>query len=340
MKHLVRPFAIAISTCAGLTVSAQASFLMITDSDDDRVLLFDAFDGSLVNENFLLLDELVPAFTGSSFDSASSPINAVQVGNEIWVSDNSEDSIFRVNSSRQVIGRIGGRATEFGGTEGLDDIRGLDQLGNTVFVLNDGTSNSAPGDDTIVTIDATTGLITGNFALRGEAEDILVVGNELFVNNRDGNSTVGNNSDDTIDVYDPAGNYLRTFVDSDGSSEFDSPQQMARSSAGLLVASESTPQGIFEYSLDGVLLDSLLSSSSGALGSLSSIIGVGELGNGNLIFTANNLGVFTYDRVSGDVTQVIGGIDPGYIEATSIPAPGSAPVLAALAVLARRRRRP
>ena len=169
MKHLVRPFAIAISTCAGLTVSAQASFLMITDSDDDRVLLFDAFDGSLVNENFLLLDELVPAFTGSSFDSASSPINAVQVGNEIWVSDNSEDSIFRVNSSRQVIGRIGGRATEFGGTEGLDDIRGLDQLGNTVFVLNDGTSNSAPGDDTIVTIDATTGLITGNFALRQRA---------------------------------------------------------------------------------------------------------------------------------------------------------------------------
>lgn len=315
---------------------ASAQFLMVGDNSGDKVQLFDAFDGTLIDSEFLLLDDIVGDWTGSFFDRAGQPRNAIQVGNEIWVSDNSEDSIFRINgSTKTVIGRVGGSTSDFGGTGGLDDIRGLDYhaASNRVYVVNDGTSNVAPGDDTIVTINATTGAIEGSFSIRGEAEDVLIVGNELFVSNVDGNTTTGDGSDDTVDVYDLDGTYLRTILDSPGQfPNLTDPRQLSLSANGLLIADSI---GIFEYGLDGTFLESWLNPDTGIL---SDSQGVHELGNGDILFTVNNFGVYTLDRLTGEVVLQSAG-DPFFIEATSIPTPGAFALLGAAGFAGMRRRR-
>ncbi|MEM6401184.1 MAG: hypothetical protein AAF757_13270, partial [Cyanobacteria bacterium P01_D01_bin.116] len=68
-------------------MSAQ-SFLMIPDSVGDRILLFDSNDGSLIDDNFIDGSE-----TGDGI--FQTPINAIQVNQEIWVSDQVADAIFR-----------------------------------------------------------------------------------------------------------------------------------------------------------------------------------------------------------------------------------------------------
>ncbi len=319
---------------AGIVQAAQADFLAVAETDDDRVMLFDAFDGSVIDENFLLMDDLVEAWTGSIFDSARTPNNVIQVGNELWVADTGEDSIFRVNSNLEVFGRIGGSTSDFGGTGGLNDIRGMDQAGNRVYIVNDGSSNGAPGDDTMVVINATTGAIESNFQLRGEAEDVLVVGNELFVTNVDGNNSPGIGADDTIDVYDLDGNYLRTVVEAGGFNELNSPQQITMSSNGLLVASEFFPVGIFEFGLDGTALNDWLGLD---IGITNNIFGVHELGNGNILFTVNNNGVYVLDVGTGTASLVSEG-DPLYIERISIPEPGTLALLGAVGLFGLRRR--
>lgn len=314
-----------VAGAALAAMSAQAlaqQYLMITDTDDDRVMLFDAHDGSLVDENFILLDDFV---------SAATPFNAIQVGNQIWVNDGTRDAIYRTTLDGGFIDTIGG----FGANAGFNDTRGMTVVGNQVYIVNDGASNGAPGDDTVVILNSTTAAVEGGFALRGEAEDILRVGNELYINNRDGNP-LGGSVDDTIDVYDLSGNYLRTVVQSTGFGDLNSPQQMNLSSNGLLVASESFPNAIFEYDLSGNELDML---DSAALGTFNSIHGVFELGNGDILFTVNNEGVFSYNRLTGEVTEQLGGVDPLYIELLVIPAPGSVALLCGAGLLATRRRR-
>jgi len=335
----------AALACAVAGASGQildpGNYLMVAETDDDRVMLFDAFNGSLIDADFLLMDDIVEAWTGSAFDSARTPINAIQVGQEIWVGDNGEDSIFRVDiNTGSVIGRVGGSTSDFMGTGGLSDIRGMDVLNDRVYVVNDGGSNGAPGDDTIVFVNATTGAIEGGFGLRGEAEDVLVMGDELWVTNRDGNTSIGDGTDDTIDIYNLEGEYLRTFAQGGtfGTNEFNSPQQIVQSSNGILLASESFPAGIFEFGLDGTQLDSFLSGV-GVLGSLGNIQGVYELGNGNIIFSVNNLGVYTFDRVTGEVVLQAEG-DPLLIEGlTIVPAPAPIALFGVLGLVSARRRR-
>ena len=81
-KSLAGFSVIVCSTLFAISSEAKAAdFLMIPDSQSDRVLLFDPVDGSLVNDNFV---DGTGLFT--------TPLNAIQVNQEIWVSDQVEDS--------------------------------------------------------------------------------------------------------------------------------------------------------------------------------------------------------------------------------------------------------
>lgn len=88
----LRAPALTAALLAGLaTFGNAAEYLMIPDSSSTtgrRVMLFSPIDGSLVSPNFINLN----ALTG-----ASTPKHALQVGGEIWVSDQVAD---RSTSSR------------------------------------------------------------------------------------------------------------------------------------------------------------------------------------------------------------------------------------------------
>ncbi|HYD01630.1 MAG TPA: hypothetical protein VEB22_10425, partial [Phycisphaerales bacterium] len=81
--------ALALTT---LAASLQAQFVMITDWTADRVMLFNESDGSVANLDFILDG------AGVGYDWAS-PRDAIQVGNEIWVSDQITDSIARFTTA-------------------------------------------------------------------------------------------------------------------------------------------------------------------------------------------------------------------------------------------------
>lgn len=315
------------ATALGLVCStASAQFVMVADSDDDRVMLFDAFDGSLVDADYILLDDLAPF-------GAAAPFNPIQIGNEVWTNDASRDAIYRTSlDGTTLIDRIGGIGQS---GAGFNDTRGVELVGDQLYMVNDGSTNNAPGDDTVVILNAATGAVEGGFALRGEGRDILRVGDELFINNRDGNTTIGDGSDDTIDVYDLDGNYLRTLIDFDNSRQ-DTPEQMTLSSNGtLLVAHDG---GSFtEVDLDGTLLATFSLADIDGIGNFDDPQGIIELGNGNILLTVDNQGVFVVDPIASTASLIIES-DPAYVEAV-IPAPSSFALLGAAGLLAGRRRR-
>lgn len=294
--------AFVVAAAAGLA-SAQ---IMIPDSTADQVMLFDSFDGSLLNSSFI---DLTPVGAGT-------PINALQVGNEIWVSDQIADSIFRYSLDGTThLGTISG---------GMDNIRGIEYVGNTVYVSNSGTANGAPGD-AVITIDVPTVTITGSFLVgpggTGDPFDVLSYNGNLLINDIAG---------ENIELHGTGGAFLSTFHDSDGVSGIDFPEQMALSSVGTIFAAGfSDPDGIYEYDASGNQLN-YWAVGSGARGVI-------ELGNGNILFTDGS-GVHVLDRNTGAITDSITGVSARFAEAL-IPAPGAMSVLGLAGLAAIRRRR-
>ncbi|QKK06939.1 MAG: hypothetical protein HND58_01370 [Planctomycetota bacterium] len=303
--HRALTFVAVVGMAAGIA-SAQSGVLMVPESSNDRVMLFDAFDGSLITDNFI---DLVP-------QGAGTPINAVQVGQEIWVSDQIADSIFRYSLDGSThLGTI---------TGGMDNIRGFEVVGNTAYVTNSGTGNGAPGDG-IVTIDVSSATINGFFASgdtgAGDPFDVLSYSGNLLINDISG---------EDIDVFSTGGAFQSVFVESDGVSGIDFPEQMAETSSGtILAAGFSSPAGIYEYDGSGTLLNYY------DVGT--GIRGVHELGNGNIMFT-DGAGVHVLDPNTGAITDSIDGVSARFIEAY-IPAPGGAALLGLAGVAAFRRRR-
>ena len=80
---------VAIAGLAAAATSSHAQQLvMVADSTNDRISTFSAVDGSLVNASFIVNQ---PGFTFNF------PKDVIQVGNEVWVSDQTADSIFGFN---------------------------------------------------------------------------------------------------------------------------------------------------------------------------------------------------------------------------------------------------
>lgn len=296
----------AASIASAQTRTDPNCTLMVPDSTNDRVMLFDSFDGSLITDNFI---DMTP-------QGAETPINAVQVGSEIWVSDQIADAVFRYSLDGSThLGTISG---------GLDNIRGFEVIGNTVYLTNSGTNNGAPGDG-IVTIDVPTASINGFFASgdsgAGDPFDVLGYFGNLLINDIAG---------EDIDVFDTGGNFQSVFVDSDGINGIDFPEQMNLTSTGnVLVGGFSSPAGIYEYDSEGTLLNYY------DVGT--AVRGVFELGNGNIMFTDGD-GVHVLDTNTGLVTDSITGVSARFIECV-IPAPSGAALLGLAGLAAFRRRR-
>ena len=253
---------------------AQDALLLVPDSTNDVIAAFDPFDGSLVDPAFIDLTGLGPGL----------PKGLAQVGDEIWVSDQTQDRIDRFTIDGDFIDSIGGQVP--GG--GLDNVRGVMVIGDEVWVANAGSNNDAPGN-AFVRIDPATATIVGNF---------LVDGGPWFALPYNGENLLSFSGDSRIDRVDDDGNPLGTFL---ASGQLNFLQQMSETSAGtVLVGAFSSPSGVWEIDIDGTLLDVVAGTAdSGARSGR-------ELGNGLIMWT-NGAGVNISDPATGMTTNVLDG---------------------------------
>lgn len=290
----------AVGGIAACSASAQ-DFLLIADSTSDTVGMYNAFDGSLMNANFLDI-------AANNGGASSTPIEVQRAGNEYWVSDQIADRFWRFDLSGNFLGDYG--------VDIIDNVRGFEVVGNTAYAA---AANGINGSG-IYTFDVNTGANTGFFNGRDPADtsyfDVAFVNGELLVSNID----TGN---DGIERYDLAGNFLGVLFSSDGTSSVDFPQQIAQNSAGnLLVGGFSLPSGVYEIGLDGTDFGIVAGLDAGPRGVI-------ELGNGQIAYT--NGGAFQSDSaVFADTGS--------YRYITLVPAPSTALALLGLAATTRRRR--
>jgi hypothetical protein len=269
---------------------ALAQFVLVPEATGDHILQFSSFDGSAVNLDFIQDD---PTSTNYNFQI---PKDVIQVGNEVWVSDQISDAIYRFDLTGIFLSGI---------TTGLDNITGMEYAHSRVYVANGGTANGAPGN-AVVMFDKF-GNPLGNFTVPGAPADIMAFGSDILVTNTTG---------DDIDRYTSTGVYVGHFHDSPGTGAINLPQQITLSNANnhVFAAGFSTPQGLYEYDSNGVQLNYL------AVGGGDR--GVRELGNGYIMYT-DSAGIWVYDPIVQASSPLVLGTSAGYINnfTGSFPAP-------------------
>ncbi len=288
--------AAAMGLCAGF---AQAQYLMMPDSTNNALVLFDPTDGSVVNASYFGL-------------AAGTPIHAMQVGNEIWVSEQIGDRLSRWDLFGNSLGAVSG---------GLDNVRGMGLIDGTVYATNSGTGNGAPGN-AVVMFD-TAGNNLGFFSTTGLAPSpfgVLAYGDGMLVSSSSAN--------DDIHEFDLSGNSLGTFHNS---TSLNFIEQLNYAHDGnVLAAAFSSPSGVYWLNFNtGEIVSSFAASG---------VRGVYQLGNGNIMWT-NSSGAWVYDINTQQSTLVHGG-GGRYIDFLLIPSPGSLALLGLAGVfgLGRRRR--
>ncbi len=108
----------------GMAPAPENVVLLIPDSSEDAIGIYDAEDGHFLG-NFLEPNTETDAWVFST------PINAVQGPNgNIFVADQVEDAVLEFDTAGTYVGIFAD------GTDGLDNIRGIDFLGSDLLVTN------------------------------------------------------------------------------------------------------------------------------------------------------------------------------------------------------------
>jgi PEP-CTERM motif len=305
LAHSVSFFRASVFVAAILALmpTANGQFVMMPDSTNNRLVLFDPVNGSLVNSNAFGL-------------AGGTPIHALQVGTEIWVSEQVGDRVSRWSFSGASLGAV---------TGGLDNIRGMALVGNTLYVTNAGTGNGAPGA-AVVRFDLN-GNNLGFFGTAGLAPspfDVFLHQGDLLVS-----SSAANND---IHRFTLGGTSVGSFHNS---ATLNFAEQMDyRTNGNILVAGFSPPSAVYELDAN---TGAILNSWAAGLGQR----GVYQLGNGNILWT-NGSGAFVLDPNTAISTQVYtgGGRYLDFVD-FAIPEPASFWLIgaASVATLVRRRRR-
>ena len=273
----------------GAIPAAHAQNLLVGDSVNDRFLLLSAQDGSVLDANFLDI-----ATQATAAGVTSLPTEALEVGDELWVSDQLADRLWRFDRSGNFLGDIGSDGD-------LNNVRGMEVVGDTVYVAQGSASDNFP--EGIARIDVPTLTVTDVFLGRDTDDvnyfDVKFYNGELLVANTD----TGN---DGIERYDLAGNFLGFFAQSDGVVSFDFLQQLnvRVSNDNLLVGGTFTPSGVFELRGDGTSLGIVAGLDFGPRGAY-------ELGNGEILWT-------NADFLRTDSTVILSGSSFRYISPTSV----------------------
>lgn len=294
----MRNFLGSLMAAALLASGALAQpYIMMPDSTNNRIVTFDPFDGSVMNPNLFGL-------------GGGTPIHAMVVGNEIWVSEQVGDRVSRWSMTGTPMGQIG--------TAGLDNIRGMGLVSGTVYVTNAGTANSAPGN-AVVMFDTngnpmgsftTTGLAPSPFGILEHQGGILV------------SSSSGNND---IHKFNLAGGSIGAFHNS---ASLNFAEQMNYATDGNVLVAGFSSNNVVRLDVNsGAVMETI--AASGARGVI-------QLGNGNIMWT-NGSGAHVFNVTTRTSSLVYSG-GGRYLEL--VPEPMSLFGLGAgLALLARRRRK-
>lgn len=288
---LLRPIFLALLSISLLlcnqVVSVQAqSFLMMPDSTNNRVVLFNPFNGSVLNANYFSL-------------AAGTPVHAMQVGSEIWVSEQLGDRVSRWDLTGNSLGAIG--PTFSGG--GFDNIRGMGMINNTVYVTNAGSNNGAPGN-AVLSFD-TAGNFQNSFVTTGLAPSPFGI-----LSHQGGMLVSSSSANDDIHRFSLAGASLGTFHNT---TSLNFAEQMFTASNGnILVAGFSSNNVVRLDAATGALISQFTASGPR---------GVWELGNGNILWT-NGSGAHIYDGVSSTQVYTGGGRYLDLLQVSSVPEPG------------------
>ena len=235
---------------------------------DPFVLLLNAETGAIEDAEFIDLTPLNPG----------TPKGIRQIGDEIWITDQIRDMIYRFDLAGNHLSNISG---------GLDNIKGLDIIdGSEVWVTNAGSSNGAPGE-AIVRFDLD-GNNLGNFITPpGTTFDVLDNGaGEVYISYIDSGSP--------IERWDYAGNFIDNLVDP---SHLSFAQQMWITADGNILVASFSSNTIFLFDITGAEIASW---------TVSSPRGVMETGDGHILWT-NSSGINLLDPDTGTSTNLSGG---------------------------------
>ena len=304
---------IAFAAAAASAQSLPGQFLLIPDSGSDTVGAYSAVDGSLLQADFI-----TDANDADTYNF-STPKGVVQAGDEIFVSDQIGDFLAVFDLQGNYKDTISG---------GLDNIRGLAAIGDTLYVANGGSANAAPGP-AVVTVSASGRAVTGSFARDGlNPFDVAAFDGNLLVSDIENDDGGG----EGVLLFAPDGTFLGQPVSSDTTDAAagpDFPQQVAPTAdGGFLVGGFSPPSGVYEFDADGTFTD-LYAEGGGQRG-------VFELLNGDYLYT-NGGGTFVLDPTT-DTSTLVG---PGtqYIGLVTVPEPAGLTVLGLVGLGLLRRRR-
>ncbi len=306
-RTLSLTLAISAMSWAG---TAQAGSLLVVDSGNDKVGLYSGADGTPIDTDFI---DIAAAATAVGYTGGLTPIEALEVNGEIWVTDQVADRIWRFDTSGNFVADL------LPGQ--IDNVRGFEVVGDTVYIAQGGNADQVEG---IVTLDVPSLSLTGSFASGAAGDisyyDVEFYNGELFVSNID-------SGNDAIERFSIAGAFLGNFATSDGTTSFDFLQQLAprTSNGNLLGGGFSVPAGVYEFQPDGTPLGIVAGLDGGPRG-------IHELDNGEILWT------------NGSAVQTDGGITQGsgqyrYITPTLIPEPAAISLLAIGGLFLRRRNR-
>ncbi len=253
-----RSAAVACGAIAALATFAHAQFLMVADSGRGKVFLCDPMDGSVIDDDF------ITEVPGGPFTFGTIK-EALQVGNEIWVTDQTEDAIWRFTATLNpaFVGSI---------PLGLDNMRGLCVVGAEVFVSNGDGGNGATANSIAVYDFA--GTRTQTYL---SSPGISPFDCEPF----NADILVSNSSNHQINRFSTLGTFLNTFHA--GAIRFPQQVHVANSGPGatqeVWAAGFSTPSGLYRYDASGAQI--------GYFNAVAGLRGCWYLGDGTVLVTAS-----------------------------------------------------
>jgi hypothetical protein len=288
---------------------AGQNVLIMPDSTNNRLVAFNPVDGAVLNSNMFAL-------------GGGTPIHAIQVGNQIWVSEQAGDRVSRWSFDGAFLGQIGG-----GATGGLDNVRGMALVGNTVYVTNGGAGNGSPGASAVVMY-STAGTLIGSFSTAGLAPSPFAV-----LGHQGGILVASSSGSDDIHRFTLTGTSIGTFHNS---ASLNFVEQLAFASNGSILAAGFISDNIaFLDPNNGNILNSFTASG---------VRGVFQLGNGNILWTSG-AGTFVHDVATNTSTLVYSG-GGRFIDMANIPEPstvaifGTGALLLGFRALRSKKRRP
>lgn len=334
MHKLIKTLAgVALAINLGPVLAQQV--LLAVDTQGNRILQLSAQTGAVLNGSFI-----VDANNAATYDFQT-PRAAIQVGSQIWVSDQSPsiNAIYRFDLNGAYVGKIGGNVA----TGGLSNVRGMRVIGDTVYVVNAGTANAAPGP-ALVRFDFN-GNTLGSFATTAAGGTVGLSPWDVVAYN--GRLLVSDGTSRGLQQYNMDGSYFGAFTTAQINNI---PQQMFVRSNGnvLMSANGSQPLGsfgLYEVSTSGAVVASWTNTP--GLG----VRGVYELGNGQyLISEAGGAsairGLGTIDPLGAQNTTnfslIAGNFNGGWLSVAVIPEPSAVLLMGgglAFLLLCRRRRR-